>query len=300
MPYSLLIFTRFCVNCYRMPVVFETNLAKDQQKFFINGEQWPGIQSVQFGYDQNFDLPSFLGQKDVRYLTVLNGPKIGSLSTNGVLNSNDIYLPYTGNISCNALILDNVSDGSLNFSINNAYLTSYSHKYSIEQQPSISLNFQTFGNIGVVPVPEKSATEVSELAAAQNKSTLLLKTFHVGCVILSPSFAMNYRPMSYDINISCPRQPIYKIGSTTPTVIQKYPIEINVNFQVEIPTFDSYKFADYPTNKRIEDIVISLLDLNGSVQQSYNFNQMTLRSQSIGVSTDSSTAINFSYSKLLL
>lgn len=281
-------------------MILETNLAKDQQKFFVNGSQWPGIQSVQFGYDQNFDFLSFLGQKDVRYLAALNGPKIGSLSTNGVLNSSDIYLPYTGNVACNALILDNTSDGSANFSINNAYLTSYSHKYSIEQQPSISLNFQTFGDIGVVPTTDKTVTELTELAATQNKSTLLLKTFHVGCTILSPSFAMNYRPMSYDINISCPRQPIYKIGSTVPTVIQKYPIEINVNFQVEIPKFDAYRFSDYPVNKHLEDIVISLFDLDGVVQQTYNFNQMILRAQSIGASTDASTAINFSYSKALL
>lgn len=283
-----------------MPIVFETNLAKDQQKFFVNGAQWPGIQSIQFGYDQNFSFLTFLGQKDVRYLDAVNGPKVGSLSTNGVLNSTDIYLPYTGNVSCNALILDDVNDGGANFSINSAYLTSYSHRYSIEQQPNISLNFQAFGDVGLVPVSEKTATEISELSSAQNKSTLLLKTFSVGCASLTSSFANNYRIMSYEISVSSPRQAIYKIGSPTPTIVQKYPIEIGVAFQVEIPKFDSYRLSDYPANKRLENILITLSDFDGVSQQTYSFNDMLLRSQSIGVSTDASTAINFSYSKVLL
>ena len=68
-------------------------LSRDNQRLFINNEEIPGVQSVDFGYSVNGSLIKYLGMNSCDLIP--NGPYAGSISISTLLLSDDPFIKYT-------------------------------------------------------------------------------------------------------------------------------------------------------------------------------------------------------------
>lgn len=276
-------------------VVWESNITRENQHLFINNVQIPGCQNVAASFGVNAQNINYLGASQTLYLPV--GPKIGNVSLNTVMVTTDPLLTYTGNIPITGYILRDKGNLYDNFSFDNGYLNSYSNNYTIGNLPSIEAGFSIYGDMGRFNADKLNENPIIN-TFPNYTSPEVLSNFHIGCTTVNLAMLNDNRLMAYQIGINTPRRPIYGVNKVTPVrVIQDYPLEVSINLAIEVNSYDYAGLRDFPTNDRAEDIAITIKNSEGSIINSYTFNDMILAGQSYNASADGVVTLNASYKK---
>lgn len=116
-----------------------------RHKFFANGTEIEGIQSISFNQPLQLETYNYLG---LQPLTKYNGNKVASINVKKQLFDNDILLQYTGNNGINGLILENNTLGLNNLGFTSGFLTSYSLTINKNQPIEVDANINIFGDYG--------------------------------------------------------------------------------------------------------------------------------------------------------
>ncbi|MZH02242.1 MAG: hypothetical protein F3745_02230 [Nitrospinae bacterium] len=303
-----------------------------EQKFFINGTQLSGVQSVNGSYaisekpiniigwghvNSNFyDQPFYLdsdGFTAPESLNVLNAPLEGSFSINSALVSEDFFLNHTG---------DNPFTGSIHhgnqyFGFYNGYITSHSVSCSVGQIPSTSTSISVFGDIGGSPdyfrVQDqdddsfilqqdgfKIATEDS--VAEQNYNASGVGSFpeiripNQGSIIVECAGAQTDRVTSFTHNIQTPINPIYTVGSSVAAQVDvQWPISTTTSFTLDIDKYNYSRLRAYLRSPNVQDISIKINDCLGVTIQNYIVKKARLLKENMSASSNGRMTVNLEY-----
>jgi hypothetical protein len=110
------------------------------------------------------------------------------------------------------------------------------------------------------------------------------------------------RMTSFSVDIATPRVPIYTLNADKPDkVIAGTPIEVNVNFSLDIDDYEIKNMRFVPEQTVFRDTTITLKKNNSDVELlRYSFDNMLLTSESFRAGVDSNAAINFNLRSFIL
>jgi len=214
------------------------SVANYEQKFFLNNQGISGIQNVSMNYSANEVPINILGVGFAS--SIYNGPPQGQISLDRDILYQDPVLNYTGEIPVSGTL---VYDNDLKvIGFNSGYLTNYSVDCRINQSPTVSCNFVSFGEFG-------SGIRNGSLDYSGTISPInYLTAANQGSIFAEISGSGTNRVVGISQNLSIQREPMYNLRegqSNIPAqVITKYPIEVETNLTIEIDDLDVAGMVD--------------------------------------------------------
>lgn len=308
----------------------EYKLEKDNQYVYLDSLRLKGVQNVSASYQKNISLVNYFGNNEI--IQVPNGEPNGQCSINSLYLTSDPYIQYTGNTGSNFYLLRSQTGEDYDFSFSSGYMVSYSQQCGIGEIPSISTNWQVFGNIGTLSryrtyITNESGSYIlaedgryltldgiaTTEAESQdyfdslndiltgNESTLADNIVGYNSIGLSLSNFSTNRVQQYSFSIQTPRIPKYVLGQVRPKyVLPSSPIQIDLNVQYEIDRFELDSMRQDPCNPTSEDITITAKNYETkNTILSYSFSDMKLVSEDYSSNTESYVTVNSTYRTFL-
>lgn len=182
--------------------ISNSNITREEQHFFINSTEIPGVQSIEASYELNSIPIKHIGMTGVQCIPI--GPQQGVFNVNASLITDDQFIGLTGIHGVNGYVFKNITNTGENFGFTSGYLTSYASTCSIGQIPSIAAQFLVVGNIGKIESSEASSV-VSNFNLIRTATSILpLKIADPGSMTISISDFNTNRVQSYTLNINVP------------------------------------------------------------------------------------------------
>lgn len=276
-------------------LINNSRFTREEQHFFINNIEIPGVQSAEIEYRTNSAPLNFIGMTGVSRIPT--GPPQGNARVNAILITTDQFLPLTGNYGINGYIFKDLSTTGDNFGFVSGYLTSYASTCSIGQIPQIAADIQVFGNAGRIPSSEAASVVSNFNNIINHTSVLPLKIANPNSIELSLNDFNTNRVQSYSVNINVPREPNYILGQRYPESVNiNYPIEFLVDFTIDYNDYIAKNSFNFPLNERNENITITLKDLETNENiTNYGFSGMQLISERYAAGVDGSVKLTMQY-----
>lgn len=280
------------------PVVIPTRITKENQRFFLNTTEIPGIQSFRGGYNVPYQPMVYLGESgQVNMLPV--GAQAGSFSISTALISNDLWIPLTGNTGFNGYVIQRRNDIDNTFGFQSGYLTSYTSSYKIGQIPTIEIEAVAFKSAGRI-----SAANYAEDfdVITLGETAALLKIPGPGSVTLNLDEFTTNRVLGYDLSILCARNPMYQLGSRIPWAVEiNYPIEVQCNFQIDLSDYQPKNVTDFPFSTVTKNLTLTVKTFDtDAVITTYAFNNLKLESEQYEATVDNSVKMNLQYKTFMM
>lgn len=266
-----------------------------EQYLFVNGLPVPGAQSVQFSYNLPKQAVYPLGGVDS--LITTKGFNNGRINIDASLISQDPFFYLTGNIGVNGFLIKDLNNKYDNFAFISGYLVNYSNQYSIGGLPQINASFEVYESVGLInsSYSPHINTEINSLSYT---TTGIFQDIHQGCATITTSDFNDNPLLSYDINISCPKIPIYSIGQNVPRhVLLGKPIETTITLQFEDAVYQHFKMSDHPTTRSRRNITIGLHNKNNESVNRYVFGALELISVSRQTNVNTPNTVTLTYKK---
>lgn len=281
------------------------NITRESQRFFIDSNEIPGIQTLQIQYDINASTLKFLGGNNP--IEIPKGPQVGKASCSTFLISDDTLLSYTGDIGFNGYLIKNTNDFTNNFYFNSGYMTYYHSQCSIGQIPTVDANFDILGDVGYLRIYETSSFLNSDKIANDLNNIMTvtptgkLKIPSYSNVNISLDGISSSRVLNYDLSINIPRNPIYALGSRYPIAVKiNYPIEVSCNFRIELGEYNANQLNNFPLNQNRRNLNINISDFYTNNQiLNYSFNQLLLLSENYISNSEGNVILEAKYQKLI-
>ena len=273
-------------------------IRREAEKLTINGSGIQGVESASAQYDSVGGRPvSNLGIDTIQFAP--NGAQTATLNINTLLThqlpsyyggAKDLMQNFTGDMGFSGII--DYGDKQIKF--NDAYLESYSVSCGIGEIPKTSTTSVIYGDFGTgnyVGIGTTSTVVDAQLAIpSYNSMEINLDEFKTN------------RVSSFTVDIATPRVPIYTVGLDRPTgVIAGTPIEINVNFVLEVDDYEIKNMRFVPETTTFRNTKITL-NKNNSADKllEYSFNDMLLTSESFQMGADTNAGVNFNLRSFIL
>jgi len=264
-------------------------LTRENQHFFINTGEVFGVQNVDGQFENPTTTLEFIGMDNGSMIP--NGPRNGTVDVSQFLITDDTLLQYTGDVGFSGYLLKSRSDFTQNFSFKTGFLTSYRVRCSIGTIPEIGATIDSFGKVGNIPTSEVPV----DISSAPESFDF--KVADPGSIVINMDELDTNRCSSFEVSISCPREPHYILGQYEPKEVDSiYPFPVTVNFQLEVDDYSGQNNFDYPCSKDVRDISITLKDLESqSTLLTYSFSDMTKVSESVVSEVGNNVAVALSY-----
>tara|TARA_R100000008_G_C3564037_1_gene158021 strand:- start:461 stop:1291 length:831 start_codon:yes stop_codon:yes gene_type:complete len=271
-------------------------IRREAESVTINGSGIQGVQSATAQYNSTAQPLGYLGIEEVGIAP--QGPQTATLQLNTLLTntlspsapvtSTEILQNFTGDIGFSGI----VEHGSKNFIFTDGYMETYSVSCGIGEIPQISTSSVIFGEFGTGTLGAVPADFYPSEVNISSYSSMEINL---------DEFKTN-RVNSFSIDIATPRVPLYTIGSDRPTgVIAGTPIEVNVNFALEIDDYEIKNMRFVPDETVFRNTTITLKKNNSPVTLlTYSFDNMFLTSESFQGAADSNAAVSFNLRTFIL
>tara|TARA_R110000787_G_scaffold118578_4_gene229452 strand:+ start:3340 stop:4167 length:828 start_codon:yes stop_codon:yes gene_type:complete len=264
-------------------------LTKEDQHFFLNSGEVFGVQRVEGGYNNPVTELRFLGMDEGVFIP--DGPRQGSIAVSQFLITNDTFLPFTGQESFSGYLVRSKTDFSKNFSFTSGYMTDYAVRCGVGTIPEITVQIESYGKIGNVPISEVP----SDILNASEEVDL--KIADPGSISINIDEFNTNRVSSFEMTASCPRLPIYQVGSFDPVEVKSlYPFPVTLGFQIEVDDYDMGESSDYPCSKETRDISVTVKDFTSKSDIiTYSFKNMTKVTQTVLSETNGNVSMSIQY-----
>ena len=274
-------------------------IRREAENITINRTGILGVQSISTQYESVARPLDSLGITEIQYAP--QGAQTASLQLNTLLThtleegyssqmSLDVMQNLTGNIPFSGII----DYGAEKIYFSEGYLETYSVSCGIGEVPQTSTTSTIFGDFG-------TGVLFSEYAQAPGLIPSLNIASYNSMEVNLDEFTTN-RMRSFSVDIATPRVPIYTLNADKPAkVIAGTPIEVNVNFSLDIDDYKIKNMRFVPDQTVFQNTVITLKKNNSDTTLlTYSFNDMLLTSESFNGGVDSNAAVNFNLRSFIL
>jgi hypothetical protein len=287
--------------------------SRKNEHFLLNGIEIPGIQDFQLDYNVNASPLYYLGNSKVN--TAPRGQRVGNVSLNSLLISDDYFIGLTGVSGCNGYTLENrpVKNGDgvrqevrkfyhvqLEGFIS-GYLTSYTQSCGLGEIPKIQSNFTVYKNIGLLDSKQDKEVETdwrNTINDPLTKQFSAPNSYNTEINLLGGNFETSFdRFIYYSFTVDVEREPVFVPGYKYPVdIIQKRPINVTFEMQFEIDRYKMFNIENYPEKQIFSDIELLLNDFETNAAfKTYRFNNLHLINQSRSATINNNSLINLTY-----
>jgi len=273
-------------------------IRREAEKITINGSGIQGVQSISTQYESVARPLDTLGIAEIQYAP--QGAQTASLQLNTLLTNTlpsggadytslDLMQNFTGDIPFSGVI----DYGTKNIYFTDGYLETYSVSCGIGEVPQTSTTSTIFGDFGTGSFPFWAQT-------SETQTSLNIPSYSSMEVNLD-EFTTN-RMTSFSVDIATPRIPIYTLNADKPDkVIAGTPIEVNVNFSLDIDDYKIKNMRFVPDETIFRNTTITLKKNNSdTILLLYSFDNMLLTSESFQEGADSNAVANFNLRSFIL
>ena len=274
-------------------------IRREAENITINRTGILGVQSISTQYESVARPLDSLGITEIQYAP--QGAQTASLQLNTLLThtleegyggqmSLDVMQNLTGNIPFSGII----DYGAEKIYFSEGYLETYSVSCGIGEVPQTSTNSIIFGDFG-------TGVLFSEYAQAPGLIPSLNIASYNSMEVNLDEFTTN-RMRSFSVDIATPRVPIYTLNADKPAkVIAGTPIEINVNFSLDVDDYKIKNMRFVPDETVFRNATITLKKNNSDTTLlSYSFDNMLLTSESFQGAANSNAVANFNLRSFIL
>lgn len=281
-------------------------ITQGQQRFFLNSQEIPGVQSITASFQTNATPVQYLGNQV--YRTIPNGIPNATVSVNRYVVTQDYFAGLTGSTGFNGCIINKrnnpFSASERNFAFISGYMTSHRLTVGLDGIPQTATSFTAYNQFGGLPF----ITDTKFIASLQDIQDNA--PYHETLKVSAPwtvdvnidGDVSTTRIQSLDLQISPQYTPLYGFGSKFPKKVEiKYPIEITLNFRLEIEKFGMEQLYNFPgpsKNVRNVSLVFRSHDLN-EIIATYGFNEMELLSESYQAGVGQNVILDGTYRTFL-
>ena len=273
-------------------------IRREAEKITINGSGIQGVQSIDAQYESVARPLDNLGITEIQYAP--QGGQTASLQLNTLLintlpsggsdyTSLDLMQSFTGDIPFSGVI----DYGTETIYFSQGYLETYSVSCAIGEIPQTSTTSTIYGDFGTGSFPSWAQT-------SETPTSLNIPSYSSMEVNLD-EFTTN-RMTSFSVDIATPRVPIYTLNADKPNkVIAGTPIEVNVNFSLDIDDYKIKNMRLVPDETIFKNTTITLKKNNSDTTLlSYSFDNMLLTSESFQAGVGSNATANFNLRSFIL
>lgn len=271
-------------------------IRREEQRFFVQTREVLGIQSIRGSYSFNRVPLKHLGMHDVSGM--VRGPQISQILIAGTVVTEDQFLAWTGNSGFNGYIVRSSTNTGENYSFTSGYLTNYNSRCSIGQIPQYSAEISVFGNIGRFLTSESTqvASNLADIVASAT-TPASLSIAGPGTIAINLDEFTSNRVLSYDLNLTIPRNASYCLGQRTPLDVQRIvPMEIDFRFTLDADTYVPRTMRNFPGTEVVQNLSLILRQYNSSYAiMSFSFNNMKLQEESYSSEINNNVNISLLY-----
>lgn len=270
---------------------------REKQHFFIGGTEVFGVQSLSCSYNAGYQPLEFLGMSQT--VDYPNNAQVASISCNSLMLGADSFINYTGDSSFSGYIVaDKTTPGGQNFSFTSAYLTSYQVRCSVGQIPEIATEILAVGDAGRL-AGDQYNTDFAAISASTAVLTPQIASYST-IEVSMPEFSTN-RLQSFQVSIQSPRNPIYKLGSRTPYLVDLiYPLRVDASFTMDVNDFLSYRLNSFPCSPVSKDIIFAFNEYgSGANVMTYSFSNMRFQGMKYSTEINGSVSVSVEYSTFI-
>ncbi|HHZ97551.1 MAG TPA: hypothetical protein EYN67_18875 [Flavobacteriales bacterium] len=274
-------------------------IRREAENITINRTGILGVQSISTQYESVARPLDSLGITEIQYAP--QGAQTASLQLNTLLThtleeghssqmSLDVMQNLTGNIPFSGII----DYGAEKIYFSEGYLETYSVSCGIGEVPQTSTTSTIFGDFG-------TGVLFSEYAQGPGLIPSLNIPSYSSMEVNLDEFSSN-RMTSFSVDIATPRIPIYTLNADKPAkVIAGTPIEVNVNFSLDIDDYKIKNMRFVPDETVFRNATITLKKNNSDTTLlSYSFDNMLLTSESFKGGAESNAVANFNLRSFIL
>jgi hypothetical protein len=257
--------------------MFDTKL-NYESRFFADGQELSGIESITIGYNQQPVVIKPLGSS--QGVTSINGETQKNLSISRNLIYVDPLLSYTGNIALDASI--NYENDSYGFK--SGYMNSYMVNCAIGAIPKVTANFTVYDHL---------------IRSANSSGSLAHPAIYIpnqGSISIECDDSSSNRVVGFDYSIKNLFKPLYSIGSNLPSRIEAiYPIEYTASVQIEVDDAFLENSNNFLISRENKTINISIKGRNGNVLQNLSIPNASLIGEQLSASSDGILKLTLNY-----
>lgn len=287
--------------------------SREAERFLLNGKEIPGVQEVEFQYNQNASPLTYLGNSSVNFIPL--GNQVGTVNISNIIISNDSFINFTGSSGFNGYLLEKrplqgfrqevkkFYDIDINGFIS-GYMTSYNQSCAIGEIPKTNININVYKDLGLLSsdIHKEALIDWNDNILPQNINNIIYSAPSAYNLNLSIEEITSNLILSYNFTININREPLYMPGTRYPiAVLTKKPITVDFQFELEIDQLTMNYMSKYPNILKTQNINLDLKDFetNNNIV-SYNFDNMSLIDISRRASVDNNTIANLTYRGIYL
>lgn len=219
----------------------KSSVSNYESNLFISGVKVYGVNSANFGYSLPVEHISVIGYD--KFGTFTNAAPQSSLSVQKYLAKDDMFLGFTGTLG----ISGGLYYHGKNFSFDNAYLNNYTVSCSVGNFPSLSCNFNIFGNVG---------TGLTNSGTAQTGALTIVRPADIK--IQCDGSGTN-RIESFNYSVECPRQVFHTPTGGPPSDVKTTrPFRVSAQFSIGVDDYESKRLFDYISSSNTQTIKITI------------------------------------------
>lgn len=255
-------------------------------RLFLNNQEVSGV----IGFEGNMEIP-------LSYVNVLgsyygaeekDGFDTKNITITKYLIPNDPIRNFTGDAFCSGLLLYKNN----NYSFNSGYLISYSVSCSVGEISTVSTNFDIYGLIG---------GDILPTFYPEHQNITNLPVSHFGNIHITTDEGTTNRIVSFNLDISCNRLPLFILGSQSPAeVYLNRPIEINLNIEVEVDDYECNNIQTVLCGPK-KNIILELKNCdNTETMETFNISNASLISENFNSDLENATTVSLNYRSYLI
>lgn len=249
-----------------------------QNKFFINSQELPGIDSLSVSYDHQASVINPVGF--AYSTTTVNGPVQQKVSFSRSLIYQDPILNYASVPITGGIVYNNQS-----YIFNSGYLDEYMVDCAVGSIPRVSTNITVYDEMKKINSPIISNFEMPSISIPNQ-----------GSVFLYCDKSSTNRVSSFSLSIKFANKPLYSIGSKMPTKVVKFEA-IQYSLTVEIDVDDAFmsNALDFLNNAQLMNVDCSILGRDNQSLFDISIPNASLVSENINSSADGGIKLTLKY-----
>jgi len=280
--------------------LINSQIGSEKQLLFLGKERVIGIRSFLSTPEFGLEPDTYLGIGNNNIHFSPKKEQISSFSINSLLLNKDFFISnVTGLNLANVYVLKDAGDLDSCYSVLSGSFESYQCNYSIGNIPNVTVNFIAYQDAGKIPTGNMTHDQVDDLkfiSTGDHRVTGVFIPYGNSIELNIDEFETN-RVQSFSIKIGTKKIPIYKMGS-------KFPIKLDFSAPISVECTFNFEQGDYipmaqrsaSQNKTTKDLNLVIKDYESDyVVTRYNFNNLTLVSESLGDNLGENTIINQVY-----
>ena len=250
-----------------------------EQTFYLNGILLSGVTDINGSYSISQEPINIIGKGYV--YPAKQGNMIGNFSIQKYYIGDEPLLDYIDKTP----IKGSINYGNKSIGFDNGFLTEYSFSAGIGQIPQAQASINVYGDLG------------QGITAEGNNLNPDIQIPNQGSILINAKDYETNRVSRFQYTIRINRNPLYKIGSTSPVQVDiQYPIFQEANLTFDFNDYEFTKFRDFIKKPYQQDLNIVLNNpIDNSRIETFTIKNARIVNHSIQSSSTDLVTVNVTY-----